>query len=242
MSTKTSHNEEGIPPDGKLIFQAVIDILPLSMATIPWGILCGSLAINVGLSPIQAQLMSLLVFAGAAQLVAINIIGVIGSTASIFSSTFVISSRHLLYSAVFREQVRDASLGLRCCIAFFLTDEMFAVTCSFMERYKVFSAVYALSSGITFYVIWNLATFTGIVAAQYIPNLEHLGFEFAIAATFIAIVIPTIKNKSTLLAVITSGLSVVILSVYARDYALIVSTIIGMTFGYLSSIKENKLG
>ena len=65
---------------------AFFDILPLSIAVIPWGILCGSLAIQVGLSPLQSQLMSLLVFAGAAQLSALTLVGASGGIATILGS------------------------------------------------------------------------------------------------------------------------------------------------------------
>jgi 4-azaleucine resistance transporter AzlC len=239
MSSNSIRATATVVSDAKVVNQAIVDILPLALATVPWGVLCGSLAINVGLTALQAQLMSLLVFAGAAQLAAVTIVGSAGSISSMFSSTFVISSRHLLYSAVFREHVRKSSLGLRCSIAFFLTDEMFAVTCAYMEKHKKFSSVYALSSGITFYLIWNISTFAGIVAGQYVPNLEHLGLEFAIAATFIAIVIPSIKSRSTFVAVMSSGLSVIVLSIFAKDYALIISTFIGMFVGYITKDKEN---
>ena len=239
MPSKTAIAGESVSSDFQTMKQAIVAIFPLSLAVVPWGVLCGSLAINVGLTPLQAQLMSLLIFAGAAQLAALTIMGAVGSLSSMFSSTFVISSRHLLYSAVFREHVRKSSFGLRCSIAFFLTDEMFAVTCAHIVKNKRFSPVYALSSGITFYVIWNISTFAGIVAGQHIPNLEHLGLEFAIAATFIAIVIPLIKNRSTLVSVVTSGLSAIILSVFMKEYALIAATFIGMICGYLTKDKES---
>ncbi len=238
MHSRTVITRETISSDIKIIIQAIVDILPLALATVPWGVLCGSLAINVGLTPLQAQLMSLFIFAGAAQLAALTIMGSVGSLSAMFSSTFVISSRHLLYSAVFREYVRKSSLRLRCSIAFFLTDEMFAVTCAYMEKNKSFSSVYALSSGITFYVIWNASTFVGIIVGEHIPNLEHLGLEFAIAATFIAIVIPTIKSRSTLVSVVSSGLSAIILSLYMEEYALITATFIGMFCGYITTDKE----
>jgi len=239
MPSRSIIVSESVSSDFKTMVQAIVAIFPLSLAVVPWGVLCGSLAINVGLTPLQAQLMSLLIFAGAAQLAALTIMGAVGSLSSMFSSTLVISSRHLLYSAVFRDHVRKSSLGVRCSIAFFLTDEMFAVTCAYMEKNKKFSPIYALSSGITFYVIWNIATFTGIVAGQHIPNLEHLGLEFAIAATFIAIVIPSIKNRSTLVSVISSGVSAIILSLFMKEYALIIATFIGMLCGYLTKDTED---
>ena len=94
--------------------------------------------------------------------------------------------------------------------------------------------------GISFYLIWNIATFAGIVAGQYLPNLEQFGLEFAIAATFIAIVIPSIKNIATLVSVMVSGLSVLILSKFAPDYALILATLLGMLAGFLMPIEERK--
>ncbi|KXO09511.1 AzlC family protein [Moritella sp. JT01] len=238
MLNETGLAYRPITGDVKIINSAVIDIMPLALATVPWGILCGSLAINIGLTAIQAQLMSLLVFAGAAQLASITIMGAGGAISSIFSSTFVISSRHLLYSAVFREHVRQRSFLSRSCIAFFLTDEMFAVTCAYIEKHKTFSAIYAISAGITFYIVWNVSTFAGIVAGQYIPNLESLGLEFAIAATFIAIVIPSIKDLPILIAAIVSGFSALVLSIYIPDSALFIATICGMLAGYFTSIKE----
>lgn len=226
----------------QLIYQACAAILPLAIAVIPWGILCGSLAIKVGLSPLQAQLMSLFVFAGAAQLASLTLLGTSGALSSILSSTFIISSRHLLYSAVFREHVRNSSMMVRFSIAFFLTDEMFAVTCAYLERNKSFSYLYALSAGITFYLVWNCSTFVGIVAGQFIPNIEDLGLEFAIAATFIAIVTPSIKRFSTLMSVLASGISVCILSITGIEHALIIATCIGMATGFLTASKDKSNG
>lgn len=217
-----------------------MDTLPLSLATVPWGILCGSLAIAVGFTPSQAQLMSLLVFAGAAQLASLTLIGAASSVLTIYSSTFVVSSRHLFYSAVFREEVKNKSFITRVMIAFFLTDEMFAVTSKYMQKHNHFNSLYSLASGITFYLIWNISTLLGIFLGELIPDLENYGFEFAIAATFIAIVIPSINNASVFITVLSSGISVLAIQQFNQDYALIGATIIGISFGYLSSIKSHE--
>lgn len=233
-----NHSE---PDKLQICLKGVMNIMPLSIAVIPWGILCGSLAISTGLTALQAQLMSLLVFAGAAQLAGISLMGAGAAASSIYSSTFVISSRHLLYSAVFREYVYKCTFAVRGVVAFFLTDEMFAVTVAYIDKHKRFSLAYALSSGICFYLIWNLATFIGIVAGQQIEDLEKLGLEFAIAATFIAIVVPSIKDKSTLVSVLVSGLCVLVLSVFEIEQGLIVATIVGMGSGYLTWRWEKKV-
>jgi len=100
---------------------AIIAITPLAIAVIPWGILTGAIAIQIGLTPFEAQLMSLLVFAGAAQLSAMTLMSNSASPLSLFTSTFVISSRHLLYSIVFREHMMRLPFYRRLFMAFVLT-------------------------------------------------------------------------------------------------------------------------
>ncbi|OZG73062.1 branched-chain amino acid ABC transporter permease [Hahella sp. CCB-MM4] len=214
-----------------------MDILPLALAVVPWGVLCGSLAVEAGLTPLQAQFMSLLVFAGAAQLAGISIIGAAGSLSSILMSTGVISARHLLYSAVLRDDIRPLSLAWRVALAFFLTDEMFAVTMAFKARYKVFSPLYSLLTGFLFYLVWNLATFAGIMAGKLLPDLQQLGLEFAIAATFIAIVVPQIRSFPVLGAVIASAVTALACQYFNINNGLVIATAVGMVSGFLVSLK-----
>ncbi len=79
---------------GALWWRATLDMLPLSISVIPWGILCGALALQAGMSPLQAQLMSLLVYAGAAQLSATTLFGAGTPLLPIMGSTMVITSQH----------------------------------------------------------------------------------------------------------------------------------------------------
>ncbi|WP_125561048.1 AzlC family ABC transporter permease [Pseudoalteromonas rubra] len=211
---------------------AFFDILPLSIAVIPWGVLCGSLAIQVGLSPLQSQLMSLMVFAGAAQLSALTLVSVGGGIAATLGSTAVISSRHLLYSATFRHDAQGLPLHHKILMAFLLTDEMFAVTENKRNELGHFPLDYALISGTTFYVIWNLSTLAGIIAGTSIPDLDSLGLEFAIAATFIAMVVPNIKSSPVLIAVLVSACSAVLLHKFDVPNGLLLSALFGMVVGY----------
>ncbi|WP_448546577.1 AzlC family ABC transporter permease [Thalassotalea fusca] len=238
MSESYSFTTVKKPMPSGVVRQATLDVMPLALATVPWGILCGSMAIQIGLTALQAQLMSLLVFAGAAQLAALTLMGAGSALSSIYSSTFVISSRHLLYSAVFREHILKYRFSLRTLLAFLLTDEMFALTCAYLDKHKVFSAMYAFVTGLVFYLVWNIATFTGIYLGQQLPDLSEYGLEFAIAATFIAIVVPSIKSKATLCSVIISGGSALILTAIESEYTLVIATILGMVGGYALSTES----
>ncbi|GAK83066.1 AzlC family protein [Vibrio ponticus] len=72
----------------------------------------------------------------------------------------------------------------------------------------------------------------GIVAGSYIPALNELGLEFAVAATFIALVIPNIKNSPTLVAVLTALVLSVVLNLLRFEGALMVASLGGMLAGY----------
>ncbi|MEO2268931.1 AzlC family ABC transporter permease [Pseudoalteromonas pernae] len=208
-------------------------MMPLNLAVLPWGILCGSLAMQNGFSAFEAQLMSLLVFAGSAQLVAIELIASDTSLLTIAITTFIISSRHFLYGLAVRQKVIAQPLRWRLPVSFVLTDELFA----FSHHPKAYQTkarlIYALSAGFSFYVFWNIWTLIGIVAGQLLPDLTNLGLDFAIATTFIALVVPSIKNRATLACVMVSGISAAALKSWGFDMWLVASALLGMSCGYL---------
>jgi 4-azaleucine resistance transporter AzlC len=215
----------------KSFFKGVVATLPLSIAVIPWGILAGSYAIEVGLTSIESQAMSMIIFAGAAQLVALGMIkGGIGLT-SILLTTLLITSRHFLYGMALRKNVSPLPLKWRLSLGFLLTDELFAIVT--MSKEHQFNRWYALGGGLSFYVFWNIATLLGIVAGQNIPDMEHWGLDFAIASTFIALIIPMVKAKSILVCVLVSLVSSVVCSIYNIEIGLLISALIGMACGTL---------
>lgn len=216
-----------------VIRRAILDTLPLSVAVIPWGILTGALAIQVGFSPLVAQCMSLFVFAGAAQLSAMTLFSGGSSLLSIYASGFVISARHLLYSITFRQHVENLPFRWRLAIAFVLTDEMFAVSEAHTAKTGVFSPLFALASGISFYLVWNLATLLGIIAGESIGHLESLGLDFAIAATFIAMTFNQIRKMPVAMTMLVSGVLAVLLKPVLPDSYLIIAALLGMVVGYL---------
>ncbi|WP_051563709.1 AzlC family ABC transporter permease [Enterovibrio calviensis] len=217
----------------RLWLRACADMLPLSLAVLPWGVLCGSLGIQAGLTPWQAQAMSLLVFAGAAQLSGVTMMAAGAPASTLFGTTFVISARHLLYSVNLRQHIQVLPLRWRLALGFVLTDEMYAVSAVHTEKTGHFDHYYALITGTFFYVCWNLATLVGVLGGTQFDNIEELGLEFAIAATFIALVIPTIKDIPILVSVLVSAIAIVLLTLTGINNALIVAAIIGMVSGFL---------
>lgn len=216
------------------------DMLPLNLAVIPWGILCGSLAVQSGFSPIEAQLMSLLVFAGSAQLVAIELIVGNASLITILVTTFIISARHFLYGLSVRHKLIDKPLKWRLSLGFLLTDELFAFSHHRRAYQGKIRLVYALVAGGSFYIAWNIWTLIGVVAGAMLPDLTQLGLDFAIASIFIALVIPSITSWPTLFACLTSAISIVVFKLWHFELGLIFAALLGMSVGYVLESKRGE--
>lgn len=206
-------------------------ILPLAFSVIPWGILCGTLSIEAGLTPFQAQLMSLMVFAGAAQLSGIAILGTQGSWLSLLNSTTMISARHVLYSATYKDHIAPLPFFKRLLFAFLLTDEMFVVAQAEQSKTGRFDYGYAVIAGAVFYLVWNIATLIGIFSAHFLKESDDLGFDFAIVATFIAMVVPMINTRAILIAVLVSAVTALTCALLGFEQGLLLSSLLGMTVG-----------
>lgn len=221
---------------------ATLAILPLSISAIPWGVLCGTLAVEAGLSGLQAQMMSLTMFAGTAQLSGITILGAGGSWLTLINSTSMVNVRYILYSAVYKEEITKLPLYKRLLFAFTMNDFMFAVSEESQLKNGYFDYAYTVTAGLVFYVIWNFSTFLGIFLARFLSDIDSLGFDFVIAATFITIILPMIKTKALLLSVVTSAAFAYLFEYFRIGNGLIFSALIGMIVGTLFSKSSNDGG
>ncbi len=235
-STAMPHHTVDSKP--RLFWQGTVAMLPLSVAVLPWGLLAGSFAIEAGLNPFESQALSAILFAGSAQLVATGMIKAGAGLMTMLITTFFITSRHFLYSVSMRGKISPLPTRWRVILGFLLTDELFAL-CG-QQSEKQFNRWYALGAGFSFYLIWNLATLVGIVAGSYIPSLNSIGLEFAVAATFIAIVIPNVKSIPILVSVITALILSVTLTTFNVNGSLMYASVGAMLAGYFSELALTK--
>ena len=235
-STAMPHHTVDSKP--RLFWQGTVAMLPLSVAVLPWGLLAGSFAIEAGLNPFESQALSAILFAGSAQLVATGMIKAGAGLMTMLITTFFITSRHFLYSVSMRGKISPLPTRWRVILGFLLTDELFAL-CG-QQSEKQFNRWYALGAGFSFYLIWNLATLVGIVAGSYIPSLNSIGLEFAVAATFIAIVIPNVKSIPILISVITALILSVSLTIFNVNGSLMYASVGAMLAGYFSELALTK--
>ncbi len=216
----------------RLFFRGAVAMMPLSIAVLPWGLLAGSFAVESGLTVMESQALSAILFAGSAQLVATGMLKAGAGLFSLLLTVFFITSRHFLYSVSMRSKISPMSLRWRLLLGFLLTDELFALL-NHQDDAR-FNRWYAFGAGFSFYLIWNLATLVGIIAGHAIPNLNSLGLDFAIAATFIAIVVPNMKTLPVKISVLAGLVMSVLLNMYQVEGSLVIASLSAMIAGYVT--------
>ena len=177
-------------------------------------------------------MFSAIAFGGAVQIVTVELIADNASLFTVLFSAFIISSRHFLYGLTLRDRLSPKPLRWRLSLGFLLTDELFALSGDRRAYRNRFRLYYALGAGGSFYLAWNLWTFIGLVAGASLPDLTELGLDFAIAATFIALVIPEIKTLATLVAVLVAGVSSVIFTLWGFELGLVCAALMAMCSGF----------
>ncbi len=209
------------------------DILPLILGAIPFGIIFGTLSVGAGLSGWQTMGMSLLVFAGSAQFIAITLItGGVGA-AVVLLTTFVVNLRHALYSAAMQPFVRHLPNRWRIPLAFWLTDEAFAVI---QHRYARHDASphrhwFFLGAALTMYLGWQLSTLVGIAFGKAVPDIASWGLDFAMIATFIGIAVPMMRNRPQVASALAAAVVALLCWQLPYKLGLVAAALAGIVVG-----------
>ena len=189
----------------KIFLKGITDVSPLMIPVVPFGLIFGVLAIDVGFSPLETMGMSLIVFGGASQIVLLQLFSGGASSLVIISSVGAVNSRHLLYGAVVSEHLSDLKLIWKIIISYFLVDQAFAISSEYLKNNKARNRYFHLiGSGFTVWIIWQITTFSGIILGAAIP--EKLGLSFAVPLTFLALLVNDFRKMINVIVIIISGL------------------------------------
>ncbi len=214
------------------------DTLPLVIGAIPFGIIFGTLSGGAGLSVAGTMAMSLIVFAGASQFIALGLLTAGTAWPMIVMTTFVVNFRHLLYTATLLPFLRRLPRRWQAVLGFGLTDETFAVAVSRWHTpdQSPYKHWYQLGSTAFMYTNWNICTVIGLVAGRLLQDIGGWGLDFAMVAAFIGMLMPYLKDKPNLFAVVVAGISSVLFHGLPHKSGLIAATVLGIGAGVLAEI------
>lgn len=210
-----------------------LDEAPLQLGVIPFGMLYGIGALAVGMPVWLAQLTSMLVFAGAAQLVIVQMLGAAAGALPIGLTAVLLNLRHMLYSASVAEHVRHLPRRWRVLLAYLLTDEAYAVA---ILRYARPAGPgpdlrhwYFLGCGLTLWGCWQLSTALGIAFGARIP--PEWDIDFAVPLTFIALLTLLVKERAGQAAALVAALAVLALAALPYRLGLVLAIVLGLVAG-----------
>ena len=184
-------------------------IAPLFLGVASFAIAYGLLARKAGLSLLSLTLMSVLVFAGAAQFVALSLLISGSSFLLILLITFVINSRYFLMGASLGPYTRRWNVKWQSILSFLLSDESYAMTIFYFTK-NAPSKYYQLGVSLGLYVEWAAFSIVGGLLGSFLGDPQTWGLDFALPATFIVILMPMIKTwQNAIVCIITGVFSIV---------------------------------
>ena len=213
--------------------RGVTSAFPIVVGYIPIGLAFGVLAIKAGLSPSNTMFLSLIVYAGSSQLIAVGLFEAHAPAIAIILMTFVVNLRHLLMSAAISPHLRKWKKAEIAGFAFQLTDETFALhSAKFSAGSRSKAEVYGLN--IATQAGWLLGTWLGLTVGKFVGDIESLALDYALPAMFLALLVLQIKDRShILIAIFTGALSVAMSMGGVEQWNVILATLSGATLGVM---------
>ena len=224
MSDSTPHRE---------YLNGLAAVAPLLVGAVPFGLIYGVLAVKAGIPPLLAIAIASIVFAGSAQFMVTQLVAVATPGWLIVISVFIINLRHALYSAALADRLKHLSLPWKGLLAYLLTDEAYAAALGrFDENRQTASRHWFLfGAGSALWFVWQLSCIAGVVLGGQIPAGWSL--DFAGTLTFIAIVVPLLRDRAAWIAMTVAGIVAVAASGLPYKLAIIAAALSGMAAGVL---------
>ncbi len=220
--------------------EGFVEMLPACVGLIPFGLVCGVGAAAAGVDFLGSLGMSAIIFSGAAQILAVQLLADGAPVAVIVLTCFVAGLRFLMYSAAMAPYLRPLPARWQNGLAFLLTDQAFAAS---VRRFSAAhdprgGALHFLGGGGALWIMWQLTNAIGFLAGNVIPAAWSL--EFAVPLCFIALVAPVLRDAPAIVAAIAAGVFVLALAALPMKLSLIVAGVIGIVAGTLADIARER--
>lgn len=212
--------------------EGILTQAPILVGVFPFGVIAGIAAIEAGLGSLQAYAASPIVFAGAAQLAMMDLIGRDAAPIVIVATALVINTRMAMYSAALAPTFRHLDPLRKAYGSYLLTDQGFAVSIvrfgSVEEPLRERFAFY-MGASLSLWLTWQVATIVGVVVGAGVP--EAWSLDFAIPLVFIALLFPAVKDRGTAIAAVVGAGAAIGLVGLPLNLGLLAATAIAIVAG-----------
>jgi len=215
-------------------FAGLRDQMPGILGNVPFGMITGAAAVAAGVDPLLAMAMSIIVFAGAAQLAAISLMAQNAPGGIVVLTVLIVNLRMMMYSAAMAPYFRHTPIARKWLFSYLLTDHAFALVTTKFDKHQVPQYIDAYYFGATsaMWVIWQIALAIGIFAGTLVPAKWSL--DFAIPLVFLSLILPALTTRSHWAAAIAAATAAAFCSSFPLRLGLIAGAATGVIVGLLA--------
>jgi predicted branched-subunit amino acid permease len=208
-------------------------LLPILLGVIPFGLISGVAVVQTGITVANGWAMSILIFSGAALIVALQLISSGAPALVVLFSALAVNLRFMIYSASLAPYFRRLSAGWRSLLAYLLSDQAYAASIMHIgeSTFPEYRHWHFLGSGLTMWVAWQISVGIGMIIGVALPASWSL--EFTIPLTFLSLAIPTIKDTPTAIAAFIAGSASILAAGAPFKMGMVTAALIGIAAGMI---------
>lgn len=221
--------------------RGIVDGLPVILGYLPYGIAFGLLAKQASLTLWATLAMSAFVYAGTAQFIAVAMLQNQQTLWAITLATFIVNSRYILMNGALTQKCLQWPTWKRFLVSYYVSDETFVVM-SNRHKSSPLTPAYALGLNFTGVFGWTTSSVMGFAIGQRLPNLDMLGFDFALIAVLIALATMLVKDKLSLIVAGAAGLIAIGLNLLGyANFSILVAALAASVLGVVLAWKRKTL-
>ncbi|RKJ42809.1 branched-chain amino acid ABC transporter permease [bacterium 1XD8-76] len=182
------------------------DGIPIAMGYFAVAFTLGITAKNIGMTPVQAAVSSMLLHASAGQYAAMTVIASGTGYLEMVMTTLIVNLRYLLMSCALSQKAgSEMRMGHRMAVSHYITDEIFGIASAVEGKLNPFynyGAASVAGPG------WTAGTFLGALLGTALPDRIGRAFGVALYGMFMAIIIPPAKKSRIICGIVAASMLV----------------------------------
>jgi predicted branched-subunit amino acid permease len=195
----------------------------------------------VGLTLFETVGISVIVYAGASQLVVYQLMSAGSPLIIMVLTAWVINMRFTMYSGTLAPYLQKLSVGQKALLAYMLSDQAFGISLShFVINKKVNHRWYYFGAALTIWIAWQISAVIGALLGALVP--VSWGLDFAFPLSFMALMFAALSDSPTVVAAVTGGFIAVIAKGLPYNTGLVLATFLGIAAGYLAESLKTQQG
>ena len=219
------------PSATQAFLQGLRALLPLTPGVIPFGLVTGVMAVELGLSPATAMGMTLLFYSGSAQMVALQLLSNGVLPVAIVATALIINLRFIMYSASLAPHFHRLPRRWTWPLCYLLSDQAYALCTLKFDSGELgrYAHHYYAGTALGMWLAWQLSVLAGVYLGASIP--ESWSLSFAIPLSFLALLVPGIRDRATLGAAVVGGVIAVLAVDMPYNLGLVSAAVGGIVAG-----------